>query len=87
VAHPLLDRPERSTGCGHPSPKGMAQVMEAEYQVRSIVDRAIAILAAGGSETQAAARQHTEISGERDIASIEQGIVRETTFMQRRLSA
>ncbi len=59
----------------------------AEYHVRSLVDRALDILAAGGPETQAAARQHAEITGEGDISAIEQAIIRDTTFMQRRLAA
>jgi hypothetical protein len=58
----------------------------AEYQVRSLVDRALDILANGGEETQAAARQHAEITGETDISAIEDAIVRDATFMQRRLT-
>ena len=30
VAHPLLERPQRHPGAGHPGPKGVAEIMEAQ---------------------------------------------------------
>lgn len=59
----------------------------AQYNVRSLVDMALAALAAGSEATQAAARQHAQIGGDRDIAAHELSIVRAAVFMQRRLGA
>ena len=55
------------------------------YEVRSRVDRALALLSAGGKETQAAARQHVAINGgsARDRAN---EIARAATFLARRLT-
>ena len=58
----------------------------ADYRVRSLTDGALGVLATGGNETTAAAREHAAITGEPDVAAHERDIVRAMVFMQRRLA-
>lgn len=58
----------------------------ADYHVRSLVDNALELLAAGGPATEAAARQQAEITGDRNVAAHERAVVRAAVFMQRRLA-
>jgi hypothetical protein len=59
----------------------------ADYHVRSLVDRALEHLVADGPEVQAAARQHSLISGDPRVAEHQQAVTRAAVFMRRRLAA